>query len=211
MAKQAKRHQHENRGPGSNSFQKNMSSKKGKSPVAKKDPSNAKHSTFNEDRRSAKAAAGKHVGKKQPLTAAEQGEKLYACLVEDCEEIFDTWRDATRHIRNTCKCGRLPEGTKPNIKDSRGKANDLFQEGRVQVKTYPVPTDEAEVADAIREFYRLRGSTEDNPRREKSLLKLVFVKRWGPGDFSRFGFGGLPEFCERHGISMSTESSETLE
>jgi hypothetical protein len=209
MAKQSKRHQHENRGPGSNTFQKNMSSKKGKAPVVKKDPLNAKYSTINEDRRSAKAAAGKRG--KQPKTAEEQGEKLYACLVEDCEEIFDTWRDATRHIRNTCKCGRLPEGTKPSITDSRGKANNLFQEGRVQAKTYPVPTDEAEVADAIREFYRLRGSAEDNPRKEKNLLKLVFVKRWGPGDFSRFGFGGLVEFCERHGFSMSTERSDTLD
>jgi hypothetical protein len=207
MAKKAQKHENRVSGSG-NTFKKNMSNKKGKAPVAKKDPSNTKHSSFNEDRRSAEAAAGKtYRGKgKKPLTAAEQGEKLYACLVEDCEEIFDTWRDATRHIRDTCKCGRLPEGTKPNIKDSREKANDLLQEGRVQAKTYPVPTDEAEVADAIRAFYRVRGSTERNPRKEQQLLKLDMIKHWGPGNFSRFGFGDLVEFCERHGISISTDT-----
>lgn len=201
----------ENRVSGSsNAFKKNMSNKKGKSPVAKKDPSDAKHSSFNEDRRSAEAAAGKgRRGKgkgKKPLTAAEQGEKLYACLVEDCEEIFDTWRDATRHMRDTCKCGKLPEGTKPNLKDSRDKANGLLQEGRVQAKTYPVPADEAEVADSIRAFYRVRGSAEGKPRKEQQLLKLDLIKHWGPGNFSRFGFGDLIEFCERHGISISTDT-----
>jgi hypothetical protein len=214
MTKKTKRH--DNRvSSNTNTFKKNMSNKKGKLPVAKKDPSNAKHSSFNEDRRSAEAAAGKvYRGKgKKPLTAAEQGEKLYACMVEDCEEIFDTWREATRHMRDTCKCGRLPQGTKPHIKDSREKANGLLREGRVQAKTaktYPVPTDEAEIADTIRAFYRVRGTgiAEANrqPRKEQQLLKLDIIKHWGPGNFSRFGFGDLVEFCERHGISISTDT-----
>jgi hypothetical protein len=210
MAKKVQKH--ENRVPrSSNTFKKNMSNKKGKSPVTKKDPSTAKYSTFNEDRRSAEAATGKIGFGKNRFTGAEQGEKLYACLIEDCEEIFDTWRDATRHIRNTCSCGRLPEGSaKPDIKDSRKKANDLLQTGRVQAKTYPVPTDEAEVADAIREFYRVRGSTEDNPPKEQQLLKLAIAKHWGPGEFSRFEFGDLAEFCERHAIPfVSTEISDS--
>jgi hypothetical protein len=192
-----------NRAPNKGStFKKNMSNKNGKSPVAKKSPSDAKHSTFNEDRRSAAAATGKvYRGKRK-----SQGVKLYACQVEDCEEVFETWRDATRHMRETCKCGRLPEGAKPDINDSREKANDLVQEGRVQPKTYPVPNDETEVADAIRAYYRVRGSANGNPRKEEQLLKLDIIKHWGPGDFSRFGFGDLVEFCERHGISISTGS-----
>jgi hypothetical protein len=130
-------------------------------------------------------------------------------MVEDCELIFDTWRDATRHMRDTCKYGKLSEGTKPNIKESREKANNLLGEGRVEAKTYPVPTDEAEVADGIRAFYRVRGSPNGNPRKEEQLLKMDIIKHWGPGNFSRFGFGELVEFCERHGVSISTETSDT--
>jgi hypothetical protein len=99
---------------------------------------------------------------------------------------------------------------KPNIKESREKANNLLGEGRVEAKTYPVPTDEAEVlADGIRAFYRVRGSPNGNPRKEERLLKMDIIKHWGPGNFSRFGFGELVEFCERHGVSISTETSDT--
>jgi hypothetical protein len=212
MAKKTRFQQHQDRGPGNNAFKKNMVNKKKKSPAKKEPLSHAKHSmdtntnrsTFNEDRRRRTEEAG---GKKtKPLTTAEMGEKKYACLVEECEEIFDTWRTATRHMRNTCPIGRLDEKEKPHITDSRKKANDLLDQGLVEVKTYPDPADEEEVAAAIREFYRKRG-TEDNPRKEQHLLKQLVIKHWGPGNFSRFGFGSLAEFCERHGIATATTAA----
>jgi hypothetical protein len=172
--------------------------KKNQSPGAKHKDRNNKEkerSTVNEDRRRAAKESGK-VGK-VPLTSEELGEKLYACLVPDCEETFDAWRAATRHMQN-CDRGKRPEDAgKPRIYDSRKKANDLLEEGRAKVKTYPVPTEE-EIVSAVREFYE-QESTKDNQR--KHAYQLVVVKKWGPGDFSRFGFGEFEEFGNRHGIA----------
>lgn len=171
--------------------------KKGKKePSATKKTSSGKRSTFNEDRRRTEAESGKV--KRKNLTKAEQGEKLYACLIEDCECTFDAWGGATRHMQ-ICDVGDLPEG-KLRLDLSRAKGNALLKEGKAEVKTYPVPT-EKDLVKAVFEYYK----ENKDPKVFKHVLFRVVQKTWGPGDFTRFEFGTFNEFCKKHGFPELTK------
>jgi hypothetical protein len=154
-----------------------------------------------ENRRQQKKSDERTAAKKQPpikqhakkkllvgnknLSISEHAEQLYACLGDECEETFDFWGDARRHMLN-CSSHSLADGT-ANLHQSRKKANDLLQEGgKAQVTTDPVPTEEKLAMDAHPE-----------PEKQKDVLHIVVRKKWGPGAFANFGFGTFQELLVR--------------
>jgi hypothetical protein len=77
---------------------------------------------------------------KKDLDQSRARRELYACLGDECEEAFDAWGFARRHMLKCSK--RSSDDGKPNMHESRKKANDLLQEGKAEDTKYPVPTEE---------------------------------------------------------------------
>jgi hypothetical protein len=167
-------------------------------PSKKKDkvPNKKEHWESKYGRSEKNSKKGAATAKIPPLTKAGQGEKMYSCLGHECEETFDAWRDATRHMQK-CEQHQQLENKKPDIHLSRKKANDLLQEGKTSIKSYPVPTEE-ELVEALRESFSKGPSTKVC---RKDVLPLAIRNRWGPGEFSKFGFGTIQDFLKRHDVS----------
>lgn len=111
------------------------SKKKDKAPYKKKDkvPYKKEHSPSKHGRSEKNSKKGAKIAKIPPLTKAGQGEKKYSCLGHECEETFDAWNAATRHMQK-CEEHQLLESKKPNMQLSRKKANDLLQEGKTSIE-----------------------------------------------------------------------------
>lgn len=159
----------------------------------------ATRSTFNEDRRRAKAGQAP----KPNRTKAELGAKVYTCLHEGCESTFETWGVTVRHMRR-CGGGEELASGKPCLHASRAKGNALLQAGKIQLKSYPEPT-EVELAEAVGDFY----IQNRDPKKFRHVLNKVVQETWGPGDFVRFGFGSFVEFCQKHDFPHTGTTSSS--
>mmetsp|Transcript_110206 Transcript_110206/g.235305 ORF Transcript_110206/g.235305 Transcript_110206/m.235305 type:complete len:134 (-) Transcript_110206:110-511(-) len=119
--------------------------------------------------------------------------KQYACLVEPCSDIFETWGAARQHMK---KCGF--QG-KPKLQESAEKAL------RLSPKAVPVPTmkpwegvSEEELIQIVEEFYACGPATVDY---RKDVMARAIRPKYGDFPFAKFGFGTFLEFSERNGLS----------
>lgn len=139
----------------------------------------------------------------------EQGEKIYACLHTNCNETFEGWMPAKRHMNN-CKVeeGEKNYEGKPKISASRKKGNQLLASGVAAKKEYPaLPTDATELVKVIRDFYK-NSKTPTKKMDESFIMRRVIRPTWGSElkDFDTLGFGTWEEFVDANDISQ--EDSE---
>ena len=147
---------------------------------------------------------GKCVQKSTVAVVSGVGIIKYACLADSCQEQFEKWNNARRHMKNVCCIAG-----KPMLSDSAKKARDLFSttmpdyvdptlEARFsgQLKTNYAPS-EKELVDLVKEYY-LKGPYSVNYRRY--VMARIIRPTYGNFEFERFGFGTFREFVTRHGL-----------
>ncbi len=144
--------------------------------------------------------------KTPPITIASGVNIIkYACLADRCQEGFEKWGDARRHMKNVCHV----EG-KPKMSDSAEKASRFFTtkpdyvdptlESRFsgKLKTDHAPS-ETELVDLVKDYYS-KGSDSENHR--KHVMSRVIRPTYGHFEFHKFGFGTFEEFSKRHGLEV---------
>ena len=134
----------------------------------------------------------------------------YVCLKDDCEQGFETWADARKHMK-TCgyvgsyeKNGQTKKG--PNIEASRAKGIRIYGHAPDRRAAPKAAVTEEELVETLRKYF------DNGPRtynyRKHALAKAIRPK-YGPFPFHEFGFGTFAEFLQRHGFWIEEASSSS--
>ena len=114
--------------------------------------------------------AAKH---KTPL---ETGKKIYACLHTECNETFEVWGKLNNHM-DICKVKGIRCIGKRKMGMSRRKGNNLIKLGLAKKREYPpLPTDVAELVEAIRDFCKNKKGVKID---ESLIVRQVIQPKWG--------------------------------
>lgn len=135
-------------------------------------------------------------GKQSPKPATKHNAssflKIYACLHKDCFETFEVWEKLNNHM-DICKVKGIRCIGKRKMGMSRRKGNNLIKLGLAIKREYPpLPTDVAELVEAIRDFCKNKKGVKID---ESLIVRQVIQPKWGVfTDFVNLGFGSWKEF-----------------
>ena len=130
--------------------------------------------------------------------------KQYACLNDGCNQLFDKWGDARKHMR---QCGHHSGPKKPRLRDSAAKATEIIASDpelsamAVAEAVFPKPWEdvsEEELVELIRPFYSTYQLSAAD--RRKHVRHRVIEPKYGRFEFGKFGFGTFEKFLVRHGF-----------